>query len=130
MAVQRKQTHPAALDMQSDLRKGKISRREFLRVATLLGVSVTTASAMAGCGPLAIAPVPQNAAQESPDSIKRGGTMKIGTDVQPVDHPARLAWTQSANQLRQIAEYLTETGPDNLTRPWLLKNWEIFPVKL
>ena len=23
-----------------------------------------------------------------------------------------------------MAEYLTETGPDNLTRPWLLDRWE------
>jgi peptide/nickel transport system substrate-binding protein len=50
--------------------------------------------------------------------------MKIGTAVQPIDHPARLSWIEGANQLRQIAEYLTETGPDNITRPWLLERWE------
>jgi peptide/nickel transport system substrate-binding protein len=50
--------------------------------------------------------------------------MKIGTAVQPIDHPARLSWIEGANQLRQVAEYLTETGPDNLTRPWLLEKWE------
>ncbi|MEZ4727918.1 MAG: ABC transporter substrate-binding protein [Caldilineaceae bacterium] len=26
--------------------------------------------------------------------------------------------------MRQVAEYLTETGPDNLTRPYLLDRWE------
>jgi peptide/nickel transport system substrate-binding protein len=50
--------------------------------------------------------------------------MKIGSAVQPVDHPARLSWVEGANQLRQVAEYLTETGPDNITRPWLLERWE------
>ncbi len=124
MADRKKQMHPALLDMQSDLSKGKISRREFLRTATLLGASVATASAMAGCGPLVLTPTPDSGAQVTSTAIKRGGTMKIGTAVQAVDHPARLAWTQSANQLRQVAEYLTETGPDNLTRPWLLERWE------
>ena len=50
--------------------------------------------------------------------------MKIGSAIQPIDHPARLSWIEGANQLRQVAEYLTETGPDNITRPWLLERWE------
>ncbi len=111
--------HPAIFDWQSDLRQGKMSRREFLRLATLLGASVTTAKVLAGCGPLTTPPDASTAL-----SIKRGGTMKIGTAIQPIDHPARLAWIEGANQLRQAAEYLTETGPDNLTRPWLLESWE------
>ncbi|MDM8526617.1 ABC transporter substrate-binding protein [Anaerolineales bacterium HSG24] len=111
--------HPAVLDMQSDLRKGKISRREFLRFATLLGVSATTAGFMAGCGNQPAAP-----STPTPSPIKRGGVMKIGTALQDVSHPARLSWIESANVLRQVAEYLTETGADGITRPWLLERWE------
>ncbi len=113
--------HPAVWDMQSSLQRGKISRREFLRQATLLGTSFMVAGSMAGCGPLAISGAEQ---PEAAMAIKRGGTMRIGTAVQAVDHPARLEWTQSANQLRQVAEYLTETGSDNITRPWLVERWE------
>ncbi|MDM8529681.1 ABC transporter substrate-binding protein [Anaerolineales bacterium HSG25] len=109
--------HSAVLDMQSDLRKGKINRREFLRFATLLGVSATTAGIMAGCGN-------QPAAPSTPIPIKRGGTMRIGTALQEVSHPARLSWVESSNVLRQVAEYLTETGADGITRPWLLERWE------
>ncbi len=105
--------------MQSDLQKGKISRREFLRFATLLGVSAATASIMAGCG---IDSVVSSTPTSTP--IKRGGTMRIGTAIQNVDHPARLAWIEASNVLRQVAEYLTETGPDGITRPWLLDRWE------
>lgn len=112
--------HPAVLDLHSDLRHGKMSRREFLRLATLLGLSAATAQALAGCGPVTTTSSDVPAAS----SLKRGGTMKIGTAVQPIDHPARLSWIEGANQLRQVAEYLTETGPDNLTRPWLLEKWE------
>lgn len=119
MLNRKKKIHPAVFDWQSDLRRGSISRRDFLRWATLLGVSAATAHALAGCGSPATASDPSSAS-----SVRRGGSLKIGTAVQPLDHPARLSWIEGANQLRQVAEYLTETGPDNLTRPWLLESWE------
>lgn len=115
MATMRDKHHAAVLDWQSDLRHGKMNRRTFLRLATLVGVSATMAYALAGCAPMTdmAAPPP-----------KRGGTMKIGTSVQPIGHPALISWAEAANQLRQVGEYLTETGADNLTRPWLLEKWE------
>lgn len=111
--------HPAIFDLQSDLRCGKMTRREFLRLATLLGASIATANTLAACASITAVPAPPQVT-----SVKRGGTMKIGTAVQPIDHPARLSWIEGANQLRQAAEYLTETGPDNITRPWLLEHWD------
>jgi peptide/nickel transport system substrate-binding protein len=44
--------------------------------------------------------------------------------LQLIDHPARLSWSQGGNVVRQVAEYLTEVGPDNLTRPHLLDKWQ------
>jgi peptide/nickel transport system substrate-binding protein len=44
--------------------------------------------------------------------------------LQLLDHPARLSWVEGANIVRQVGEYLTETGPDNITRPYLLERWE------
>jgi peptide/nickel transport system substrate-binding protein len=44
--------------------------------------------------------------------------------LQLLDHPARLSWVEGANIVRQIGEYLTETGSDNVTRPFLLDKWE------
>ena len=117
--AEKKSLHPAILDLQSDLKRSKLGRREFIRLATLLGASLAAAAAMAGCNPMTIAPIPEVNAP-----IRRGGRMRIGTAVQPIDHPARLSWIEGANQLRQVGEYLTETGPDNFTRPWLLEKWE------
>lgn len=114
-----KPIHPAVLEWRHDLRQNKITRREFLRLATLAGVSLATARLLAGCASLS-----STSAVPASPAINRGGVMKIGTAIQPVDHPARLSWIEGANQLRQIAEYLTETGPDNITRPWLLERWE------
>jgi len=118
--------HPAVLDAASDLHKGKVNRREFLRFATLLGTSATLAYAMAGCAPPPGAPTGNSAAAPAPaaGAIKRGGSWTSGMQLQQIDHPARLSWLQGANVVRQVGEYLTETGPDNITRPYLLEKWD------
>ncbi|MBM4422335.1 MAG: ABC transporter substrate-binding protein [Chloroflexi bacterium] len=41
-----------------------------------------------------------------------------------VDHPARFSWVFDSNEFRMVYEYLTETGPDNVTTPLLLESWE------
>jgi peptide/nickel transport system substrate-binding protein len=123
--------HPAALDAASDLRKGKINRRDFLRFATLLGVAAPTAYALAACGPTGApvapaAPAAQTNGQPAATTggITRGGTWTSGMLLQRIDHPARLSWLQGGNVVRQVNEYLTEVGPDNITRPNLLERWE------
>lgn len=126
-----KRIHPAILDAQSDLRKGKISRREFMRFATLLGMSASAATVAAACGapaqPADQAPASEGDAAPAADvtgGIKRGGTFTAAMELQLLDHPARLSWVQGANVVRLVSEYLTETGPDNITRPYLLESWE------
>lgn len=120
--------HPAVLDAASDMRKGKVSRREFIWLATMLGTSATMAYAMAGCAPSAGAPTGDSAAAPAPAAasggIKRGGTWTSAMELQKIDHPARLSWIQGGNVVRQVNEYLTETGSDNVTRPHLLEKWE------
>src|SRR5690606_32597641 len=55
---------------------------------------------------------------------RRGGRITKSMQLQLLDHPARLSWVEGANVVRQIGEYLTETGSDNVTRPYLLDRWE------
>jgi len=120
--------HPAVLDAASDLRKKKVNRREFLRFATLLGASVPVAYALAGCSPAATTTAPAGEAAEVAavaGGLTRGGTFRVGMQLQLIDHPARLSWLEGANVVRQVAEYLTETGSDNITRPNLLDRWEV-----
>lgn len=123
-----KRIHPAVYDAASSLRRGKVSRREFLRFATLLGASVPVAYALAGCSTPAAAPAAPAAGAEGAaavaGAIKRGGTLRKAMELQLIDHPARISWIQSANVLRQVGEYLTETGADNITHPLLLESWE------
>ncbi|MBU6350611.1 MAG: ABC transporter substrate-binding protein [Chloroflexi bacterium] len=114
--------HPLALTAVDKLQRGRINRREFLRYTTLLGVSVGTAYALAGCAPAA-APASVGAPAAA-GGITRGGTLRKGMLIQQIDHPARLSWVEGSNAIRLVNEYLTETGPDNITRPSLLESWE------
>jgi len=115
--------------------KGRITRREFLRNATLLGMTFASASAfLAACGgttapeptspPAAGGETPQPTEAPAAGGPVRGGTYTASMQLQLLDHPARLSWVEGANIVRQFGEYLTETGPDNVTRPYLLEKWE------
>ncbi len=119
--------HPGVPFLQEQLRKGKISRREFIRYAVLLGTSLATASTLAA--------VPQPATEFlSEETVKpvprktvtpvRGGTLRIASRVHKVTHPAQFSWVAPSNQLRQVAEYLTQTDENNITHPLLLEKWE------
>ena len=44
--------------------------------------------------------------------------------VQEMADPALFDWVEKSNQARHIVEYLTYTGPDNITRPYLAESWE------
>src|SRR5262245_42506206 len=100
---QMERVHPYIPEAYDMLKTGRISRREFLRMATLLGMSLGAATIAAQCG----APGPAQPATEAPASggeataptkeaaaaapteaavaavgaIKRGGTLKVGIRV-------------------------------------------------
>ncbi len=124
------QVHPYIPEAYDKLTAGRISRREFIRMATLLGMTASLAVACGGGAaeePAAPAVPPAAGSEEAAapsGGIKRGGTWTSSMNLQLLDHPARLSWVEGANIVRQIGEYLTETGPDNITRPYLLEKWE------
>ena len=113
-----KQVHKAVHSLKNDLDKKKLTRREFIRYASLLGVSAAAASQMAG---IFLYP----AAKAEASTIKRGGVIRIASPVQKVSHPSNISWISPTNQLRNIAEYLTYTDAQNVTHPYLLENWQV-----
>lgn len=129
---QMEKVHVRIPDAFEQLRQGRISRREFLRTATLLGMSAGAATLAAACttpeattgSTSSTGSGEAEAAPAAVGGIVRGGTLRIGMLLQQIDHPARFSWVEAANVARQVGEYLTETGPDNLTRPFLLDSWE------
>ena len=44
--------------------------------------------------------------------------------VQPIESPHTYSWIQDSMMSRNVIEYLTLTGADNITRPWLCEKWE------
>jgi peptide/nickel transport system substrate-binding protein len=107
----------------------KMDRRQFVRFASLLGMSATAAGTfLAACGGGDEAP--EGGAKKTDtgkadlSKAKRGGTYRIGSEIIEVDHPHRLSWVASSNVLRQANEYLSITDAQNVTHPYLLERWE------
>ena len=95
---------------------GKVDRREFLRTSTLLGLSAAAAYAFVGkvTGESFVAPAKA--------ALPKGGTLRLAYRVQDLKDPHTYSWGQS-NITRQVCEYVTKTGQDNITRPYLAESW-------
>ena len=106
--------HPYIAKLRGYLGEGRIGRREFLRTATLLGLSASAASIMVGGGPI----------REARAALPKGGTLKIGKKIFEVTNPHIFKWHSQANVCAQVCQYLARTGHDNITRPHLLERWE------
>ena len=106
--------------LKRDLAEGKIDRREFLRTATLLGMSASAVYAFAGkiAGGDLVSPARAQAA------MPKGGTMRLGMRCQDLKTPHKYSWVESSNAGRMVNDYLTKTGVDNVTRPALCAKWE------
>ncbi|MCY3829522.1 MAG: ABC transporter substrate-binding protein [Rhodospirillaceae bacterium] len=118
----RKDDHPKVHEAYEVMQDGRMDRREFVRVAALVGVSAGAAYAMAGI------PSPAWALENSPfpaddPKAKKGGKLRVGMQVQKMEDSATYSWVEMSNQSRHVVEYLSMTGPDNITRPMLAESW-------
>ncbi|HSS66108.1 MAG TPA: ABC transporter substrate-binding protein, partial [Gammaproteobacteria bacterium] len=114
----KKYPHPYIPELEDDLRKGKISRRDFLWTSTMLGLSAATAYSIAG------AITGQSIVPSAQAAMKKGGVLRCVMRVQEMTDPATFDWTPKSNVARQFVEYMTITGPDNITRPYLAESWK------
>ncbi|MBT6406950.1 MAG: ABC transporter substrate-binding protein [Rhodospirillaceae bacterium] len=111
--------HPYISTLKEQFLKGDVDRREFLRTATLLGLSASAAYGFAG--------ILENDGELTKSALaatpKKGGTLRVSMRVQEMTDPAKFDWTEKSNVARQICEYMCVTGPDNVTRPYLAESW-------
>ncbi len=110
--MNRAHLHPRILDLKSDLEQGKITRRQFLKYASLIGFSAAAATGLAVIRPREVR------------AVTYGGKLKVSGILTSIKHPAQAKWLAPSQIFRHIAEYLTFTDTDNITRPYLLQNWE------
>lgn len=115
--------HPKVHEARNLMEGGRMSRREFVRIAALLGMSAGAAYAMAGLRPAFAQQADLPFPQDDTDA-KAGGIMRVGMQVQKMEDPATYSWVEMSNQTRHILEYLTFTTPDNVTQPMLAERWE------
>ncbi|HPL29310.1 MAG TPA: ABC transporter substrate-binding protein [Anaerolineae bacterium] len=118
--------HPLVVEARDVLPQGGMSRRDFLRLAALLGVSAIGANALAACGSPAAptAPAVTNPTAAPQAAIVRGGTLTLRSRVERADHPARFSLVSQSHPWRHVFEYLTQTDAKGITHPYLLENWE------
>jgi len=113
--------HPYIPELRDCLRKGQIGRREFLRTATVLGVSAGAAYAMAG--------VPggdglvRNARAEN-ETPKFGGNLRCSMNVKEITDPATYDWSEKGNVARHMVEPLVRINHENFAEPYLAESWE------
>lgn len=108
--------HPYIPTLKQQLRESKASRREFLWTATMLGMSATAAYAFAD---RALPGLSRPAyAAGSPK-----GRLRIAMPVDEVTRPFTIDSAQRSNLTRQVLDFLTKTGSDNITRPYMLTGW-------
>ncbi|HBK77627.1 MAG TPA: ABC transporter substrate-binding protein [Gammaproteobacteria bacterium] len=114
--------HAAMPGLKDDLQEGRITRRDFLRYATLLGVSTTAAYKLANkvnTGEPLLIPIARAG------SMPKGGTLRISMRVQEIHSPHTFAWLSESNIFRGTNEYLTYTDYQNVTRPALVESWSV-----
>ena len=116
------QAHPALPALVADLKKQPQSRRQFLRTATLLGVSASSAYLLAskilGDGEGFISTAAAQAPAQSREQI-----LRVAMAVHPIVDPASYEFTEMANITRHVCEYLTWSNPDGITLPKLAERW-------
>lgn len=102
--------------MAAMVRENRMDRREFLAIASIMGVSAAGAYGLIGLA----APVPARA--EEP---KKGGVLKIAMLVKELKDPRTFDWGEMGNLGRQFLEPFVEYTSDFTFQPKLLESWEI-----
>ena len=112
-------THGYLPELCDQLETGKITRRDFLRQAALLGV--TAGAAYAAANRLVGGALVESASAATP---KPGGTLRVSMRMQQMTDPATFDWVEKSNVARFVVEHLTRTRSDNVTVPYLARKWE------
>ncbi len=138
----RETTDPALPVTENELLQGKLSRRAFLRHATLLGATAATASVLAACGqevaapPAASTAIPTTAATEVPataatEAVIEGttaaqasqGTLRVAWEIPVQLDPANASSDSEISILNAVYDYLVDIDAASQIQPRLATKW-------
>lgn len=112
----RAEAHPIIRNLATATRDGRMCRREFMALASILGATAAEALALIGL------PAPAAAQTTTPRS---GGILRIGMNVRKIEDPRRFDWPEMANVARQFCETLVRWNADFSFSGLLLSGWEV-----
>ncbi|MEL7172644.1 MAG: ABC transporter substrate-binding protein, partial [Pseudomonadota bacterium] len=102
--------------LAAEARAGRMDRREFVALASVLGASAAGAYGMLGL------PAPARADEGTP---VQGGTLRVAMLIKNIADPRKYDWPEMANVARQFCETLVRWEPDFTFSPQLLESWEV-----
>ena len=110
--------HPAVKKVVEQYTEGLMDRREFLRMSTMLGLSIPAAYAIVGkvTGKEFVTPAKA--------SMPRGGKMRLQHLVADVSNAHALIDLRWGDQVMPVCQRLTRVLADGTTRPDLCTSWE------
>jgi peptide/nickel transport system substrate-binding protein len=122
------------IHLVEEVRAGRLTRRELVRRASVVGLSLTTVGGLlAACGGGAddegAATAPGATAPTTAGEPKRGGTLRVSRIVPGSDPDPVTIFDSGGVQTVQLAgEYLVHPGADNVLEPRLATEWEPGPT--
>lgn len=132
-------TDPVMSQVHDESQRSELSRRQFLRFASMMSSSALAAAVLAACGGTAAEPTtaPTIGNGATPDATPDAGaptsapdtaaqsTLQVAWDTPVNLDPALASSDSEISILNAVYDYLVDIDPDNAIQPRLATDWQI-----